>query len=223
VNPATYEAFAIASAGILSFGQMTLVLVLLSAEGGLRKALAYAAGMGGVLLAVGQGSLLLGSRLHRQPASDGAGAVAWISVVLGVVLLTVALRTWRKPAGTEGERPGFLRSLDSATPRRLLGVGALVGGLNVKNLAIYLSAVDVVVRARVPPAEGMLAVLAVTGIFCLCLLGPIGVFVVGGAWARPALAAFRRALERHSRPLAIGVLTLFGLAFLARGLRLIVG
>jgi hypothetical protein len=222
VNPEILEALVIASAGMLAIGQTALTLVLLGSAGGLKSAAAYAAGMFGVLLAFGEGALVLGSRLQIQEmGGDWSSATGWFSVVLGMALLVAAIRTWRRPQSPTQRRPRLLELLDSANPLRLLGLGALVGTFNVKNLAAYLTAVDVVVRARLPLTQGSLAVLAVTVVFCSCVLAPIGLRLLGGASAQAPLAALRAALERHHRPLALGMLILFGSAFVARGVHLL--
>lgn len=221
MNGELFEALVLASAGIASVGQILLVLLVLTAEDGVKKALAYSLGMTGVLFAVGQGALVLGSRVQEsQPESSGPGAAAYVSVILGCLLLTLAVRTWRKPKPEEGTRPALFASLDSATATRLLGMGMLVGGINVKNLAIYLSAVDVVVRARLPWIQGALMVTLVTFVFCLCVLGPIALFAMGGQRGRRMLDAFRAWLEANFRAVAIGAMLVFGSAFVARGAHL---
>ena len=76
--------------------------------------------------------------------------MGWFSLVLGAMLLALAARTWRAPPAEDASPPKLLASVDAARPLRLFGVGVLVGGVNVKNLALYLSAVHVVARARIP-------------------------------------------------------------------------
>jgi len=224
VSNAITEAVLIASAGMLSIGQILLMLLLLSSAGGFKKAVAYAAGMTGVLGAIGASALLLGtSRLAAGEGPEGPGLAAWGSLGLGVLLLFMAVRVWRTEPTAEAAVPKFMRSLDDAGPGRLLALGAVVGGANVKNLAIYLAAVDVLVRARPTAAQGLGALAVVTAVFCLYLLVPLGIYLLGGRRAEPVLAALRRALEKHHRPLSLGVLVVFGIAFGARGVHLLAG
>jgi len=222
MNPALIDALLLASAGWVSVGQILVVLLLLSSDGGLRKASAYAAGMGAALLVIGEATLLIGSQVGTTE-SDGPGATAWVSLILGALLLAFAVRTWRTPPTDDPPRPKVFEALDGASATRLLGFGAFIGVVNVKNLAIYLTAVDAVRAGQMGLVPSAASVALVTFVFCLYLVGPISVYVVGGARARPALAWLRGALERNYRAVLIGVMTVFGLAFLARGAHLIWG
>ena len=222
MSAALAEALTIASAGLLSFGQILLMLIVLSGARGLLKASLYAVGLFTSLLLIGQGALLVGSRLQAGAPDQGGGAVAaWLSLALGALLLSGAIRSLRRGPRPDQPRPWIFTSLDAARPSRMLGFGALAAVVNLKNLAIYLAAIDVITRARLPRSEGILSVLAINLVFCSCLLGPIGLRVLGGAWGARLLARFRRALERHHRPLSIGVMSLFGAAFALRGLSLL--
>ncbi len=219
MDPSVVEAFVIAATGGLMVGQSLLVLVLLTAERGLPKAVAYLAGMFAVYLAFGQGTLVLGTRLLAAGPDRGAGVAAGLSLGLGVVLLLVALRTWRRPPG---ERRGrMLAGLDHASVSQVLGLGALVATFNVKNLGVYLSAVEALTRAGLPLGQGAPLVVAVTGVFCTAVWLPILLRVAGGERARPLLARLRGLLEARQRGLAAGILGFFGVAFVVRGLVLL--
>ena len=103
----------------------------------------------------------------------------------------------------------------------MLGFGAMMAVMNVKNLAVYLSAVDVLVRGQLPRTEAMLSVVAVTLVFSSYLLVPIGLSVVGGEQGRRQILRLRGWLEARQRRLGIGALSLFGVVFFGRGVSLL--
>ncbi len=219
---ALLEALVIASAGVLSVGQILIVLVLLSTRGGLGRASAYSVGVTGILFVLGVAALALGSRMPpAQVQGEGPGIEAWFSLLLGVFLLGMMLRSAYQPASAESPAKALLQSLERASLPRLVGAGVVVGLVNLKNVALYLSAVQVIVRERPPASMGLAAVVLVTLVFCLCLFGPIGLAALGGQWAESLLARFRDFLERREREVSIGGFALFGCLFLLRGAQLV--
>lgn len=213
------KALAVASAGTVAVGVILLTLVLLSTPRGLTKAAsfwtAYTAGYAGI----GVVALLLGERVQSDGEGGGRAGV-WASLVVGGLMLTIAFRTWRKPAGEVGP-PKIFERLDKLTARRLFLFGLFVPLINFKNMAIFLSAVSILVTAKLSPAQSFASLAAVVFLFTAGVLTPIVLFAVGRARAEPLLARFRAALERNTRPITIGVLTLFGSVFTGRGLYLL--
>ena len=59
-----------------------------------------------------------------------------------MLLLLVAARQWKgRPRGdTEPEMPKWMHALDSITPIKAVGLGALLSGLNPKNLLLVVGA-----------------------------------------------------------------------------------
>ena len=83
--------------------------------------------------------------------SSGAGAserdapAGWLSVlkiVLGLLLLVVAVRQWRKrPEGaSESDLPGWMQTIDTFTAPRAAGMAAALAALNPKNLLLTAGA-----------------------------------------------------------------------------------
>ena len=71
-------------------------------------------------------------------ASD---TVSTTKLVFGVLLLVLALRHFRAQRRTEAKTaPKWMASIDSLTPVKAGGLGALLSGLNPKNLALSFGA-----------------------------------------------------------------------------------
>ncbi len=78
-------------------------------------------------------------------ASEDGQPATWVSVlqlVLGALLLLVAMRQWRgRPeSGEEAAMPKWMGAIDGFTAVKSLGVGALLSGLNPKNLLLAAAA-----------------------------------------------------------------------------------
>ncbi len=219
--PVLLEALVLAAAGIAAIGSITLVTLLLTSQSGWTSGLGYAVGYTGAYTVMGLAVILLGN----DPATGsggGRGTLGSVAItVLGGVLLVVAVRNARRPAAESAPAspPGRLwRMVDGATPFRSLGVGVLVSIINVKNLAIFLSAVSVLHLSDLTLAEKLLGVVLVTLVFCLSVLLPVLIRVLFPRRSQTALAWIRRVLEEHRRTIGIWVPLVFGVLFLSTGI-----
>ena len=66
-------------------------------------------------------------------------------MVLGALLLWLGLQNWRKPVSENQGEPRFFSIVDKITPPKAFGFGAMVSVINLKNLALFLTALSVVV------------------------------------------------------------------------------
>ncbi|QZN84402.1 GAP family protein [Cellulomonas sp. C5510] len=152
-----------------------------------------------------------------ESVDGGPRAVAWLRVLLGAVLVVLAVRKVlaARGAGTPGP-PGWLSAFDDPAPARTLGLGALLGGANPKNIALAASAAATV--QEVAPG----AVAASGAVFVLLgsanVLAAVAAHAVAGARAEPALTRVRDLMTRHSAVLTAAVLLLIGGKILGDGL-----
>ena len=151
--------------------------------------------------------------------SVGALVRSSLLVVLGALFLFFALRRWRTPPREDAALPRWLTALDRTRPAKLFGLGAMVAALNLKNLAIYLSAVSVILGNGLSVPESAFVLVAIVLTFCAAVLFPIVLFALVSERATPLLEAMKRGLTRHNRTISIVLLTLFGALFLVRGVR----
>lgn len=135
---------------------------------------AFAAGFVAGLSAV----MLLGILLL-----DGAGGhqglvASLLRVGVGMAVLALAVRKWRgRPgAGAPAAMPGWMTALDGAGPGRALGLGAMLGGLNPKNIGFAAA------------AAGSIAATGLTG---RGALAPAAAFVLLGSGAVLAATVYR--------------------------------
>lgn len=95
----------------------------------------------GITIVVGLVVLLMGP-VDGSDSSDPATWTSVLKIVLGAALVLLGGKEWRsRPRGDEtAELPTWMSAIDSVTPVKALGLGALLSGANPKNLALCLSA-----------------------------------------------------------------------------------
>jgi threonine/homoserine/homoserine lactone efflux protein len=134
---------------VLSFGvgvtispiPIIAVVLMLATPRGRVNGPAFLAGWVLGLAAAGTITLLVASGADAA-SSDSSDGVNWVKIGLGVLLLVVALRQWRRrPApGTEPAMPKWMQTIDAFSPVKALGAGVLLSALNPKNLLLVVGA-----------------------------------------------------------------------------------
>ena len=124
---------------------------------------------------------------------------------------------WRAPPSNEP--PEFLAKLDELHPPKALAIGLFIPLINVKNMAIFLPAVAVLVAAELEPLQLALAVLSTAVVFCGGLLSPLLIYVVLPRRSERWLGAMRGWIERNSHKVARVVLPLIAVLLLSKAAR----
>lgn len=212
------QSLLLASGGIFSVGSITLVILLLISDRGWRNGLAYMTGYVAAYTLIGIAAVFLGYRSEGNGGEGPGLVVSGLLIVLGSVLLWLSLRNWRKPILENEENPRIFALVDGITPPRALAFGGLVSVVNVKNLAIFLSAISVVLVSGLPLPTKYLLVLPVVLVFCLAVIIPVLIYLSFPARASERLGRLKDALESNSRRIGIWAPLIFGLIFLARGI-----
>lgn len=212
------ESLILASGGILSAGSIMIVILLLISNQGWHNGLAYTLSYVGGYTLIGLSAVLLGANMAGNGSGNGGIVSSVLLIIFGTLLLGVTRRNWRKPA-TEGT--GNLRLftiVDGITPPKAFAFGAAVTVINFKNLAIFLSAVSVLLLSDLPLPSQIGIVLLVVLVFCASVIVPILIYVAFPEEANERLNWIKQTLEKYSRPIGIWVPLLFGLIFLTRGI-----
>jgi hypothetical protein len=107
-------------------------------------------------------------------ANDGGQPATWVDVlklVLGILLVLVAAKQWRgRPHGDEEPpAPKWMGAIDSFTPPKALGAGAVLAGANPKNLLLSVGAAAAIAQTGISGGEQAVAYAV------FALIGTIGV------------------------------------------------
>ncbi len=216
--PVLIQALLFASTGLLSVGSMTLVILMLLSDRGWHNGLGYALGYLSGYSLIGIFAVVAGYSATGGQASEPGRIFPTLLMVLGALLLWLSWRNSRKPASPGQEQPRFFTIIDSITPPKAFAFGALVTVINVKNLALFLSAQSIVILSGLPLAQKIIIALLVALVFCLSVAIPLLITVAFPRRARELLNRLKEALERHSRPIGIWAPLIFGLLFLLKGI-----
>ena len=212
------EALLLASSGLLSVGSITLVILLLISDQGWRNGLGYASGYISAYTIIGVSAVVLGYRSAESNPGDPGLFLSILLIVLGSLLLWLALRNWRKPISDEKEEPRFFSIVDKINLPKAFGFGATVSVMNFKNLALFLTALSVVIVSDLLIVEKIIITLLVVLVFCLSVIIPVVIYLAFPKRAKKLLNAIKQFLNRHRRVIGIFAPLLFGLIFLLKGI-----
>jgi threonine/homoserine/homoserine lactone efflux protein len=153
--------------------------------------------------------------------SSAADSVSWGKIVLGVLLLSLARRNWRKRPGPgeEPEMPKWLATVESLSPVKAFGLAVVLAAVNPKNLILTLGAAAGL--AQVPglsTSDAVVAIVVFVAIASLTVVGPVVYALVGGARARTTLDTAKAWLTAHNAAVLAVLFLVFGVDMIAKGL-----
>ena len=134
-----------------------------------------------VVLAIAAGADVGGS------SSEPSTAASWIKLVLGVLLLAVGVRQWRRrPKGDEPvSLPKWMAAIDDVTPVKAVGLGFLLSAVNPKNLLMCIAAGVTIAGGGLDTGQEVIA----TAVFVVIAVSTVVVPVLGYALAKERMAA----------------------------------
>jgi len=201
-----------------------LALFLLRGEGGIFKALAFAAGAMTVRLV--QGVLfgyVFGAAADAYGESGSNLITSTLLLVVGLVMLISAVTKWRKEADPDAPPPKWMAILGGLSALQAFGVGAFLMALSIKQWVFTLSAIAVIEQGELSHAGNVLAYLLFVLAAQSLVLAPIIVSAVAPTQAARMLDAMQGWLERNSRVIVITVLLIFGVWLLWKGIAGLIG
>jgi hypothetical protein len=161
--------------------------------------------------------------LSNLTGAGGGTPPGWVSLlklVLGILLLLLGYEKLhgRPPAGTAAPLPKWLEAVDRLTPGTSFAMGALLSGVNPKNLILAAAAALVIGQAGWSTFDTAMAVLAFVVIGSLSIAVPVLYARLGGSAARARLDASRAWLGVNNATVMAVLLLLFGVILIGQGL-----
>ncbi|MCJ7673514.1 MAG: GAP family protein [Acidimicrobiia bacterium] len=150
-------------------------------------------------------------------ASDGAST---FKVALGIFLILGAIRKWRsRPApGAEVELPTWMATIDSFTPVKAIGLGALFSGVNPKCLIFGAAAASTVAQANLSTTDTVITLAVFIALSSLTIIIPIAYALIGGESARTTLEGWKAWLSVNNAAVMAVLFLVFGVVLLSQGL-----
>ena len=126
--------------------------------------------------------------------------VSWVKIVLGAGLLLVAVRQFRgRPKDSdEAALPKWMASIDSMKPLPVLGLAALLGGVNPKNLLLAVSAGASIAQTGISGADQAIAYAVFALVGTIGVGTPVVIYFALGERSEKMLATLKDWMGRHN-------------------------
>ena len=193
---------------------LLLTILLLSSQGPLSNAGALALGYFATCAGIGVlGLLLFGG---AEGAVSTVGRV--ISVSVGALLVVFGIRSLLNAPDPDAPPPRWMESINSMSPPRAFGLGMALFPLQIKNLAIFVACIELIIASSLSPQGSIAALMLVLVIFAIPVLALIGLYAAVPQRASTTLGSLQTWMGNNSRAITVVLCFLFGALFLLRGL-----
>ncbi|MFI5047586.1 MAG: GAP family protein [Acidimicrobiia bacterium] len=151
------------------------------------------------LAIVGAVVLFVASSLDVD-SSDSTSSVSTFKLALGVGLLVVALRQWRKRphSGETATMPKWMDAIDSFSPVKVLGTGVLFVVVNPKNLVLTIAAATTVAQSGLSGSDQAIAYAIFAMIGAIGVAIPVVIYFAMGDRAPALLASLKTWMGIHN-------------------------
>jgi threonine/homoserine/homoserine lactone efflux protein len=162
-------------------------------------------------------------------AASGAGAtegdepatwVAILKLVLGVLLLLVAVRQWRRRprGGEETAMPKWMRTIDRFTPGRSVAIAAVLSGVNPKNLLLTVGAAAAIAQTGAEAGEQAVALAVFIVVGTIGPGAPVAIYFALGARAERMLDELKLWMAAHSAAIMAVLCLVIGAKLIGDGI-----
>ncbi len=157
---------------------------------------------------------------HVATSSTAADSVSWGKIVLGVALLALGRRQWRKRPGPgeEPAMPKWMATVDTLSPGKAFGAGLLLAGVNPKNLILTAGAAAGLAQLGLSTSDAVVATAVFVVVGSLSIAGPVVYALVGGEHAKAGLDSAKTWLSSHNAAVMAVLFVVFGVDLIAKGL-----
>jgi threonine/homoserine/homoserine lactone efflux protein len=198
---------------------VAVVLMLVSRRGrvnGPAFVLGWIAGLaivGAIVLSVSSGA----------DAADNGEPATWVGVlklVLGALLLLVGLKEWRGRPHDPGDvsTPKWMGAVDTFTPVKAAGAGALLAGLNPKNTLLAIGGAAAIAGTGIATDEQVVAYALFVVIATLGVGAPVVIALVMGDRAAKLLEGLERWMAANNAVIVAVLMLILGVKLIGDGI-----
>jgi threonine/homoserine/homoserine lactone efflux protein len=136
-------------------------------------------------------------------ASESGEPATWVDVlklVLGCLLALVAAKQWRgRPReGDDAALPKWMQAIDTFAPGKALAMGALLSGVNPKNLLLTVAAAAAIAQTGIDTGQQAVALAVFVAIGTLGPGLPVAIYFALGTRAKPVLDDLKLWMAAHN-------------------------
>ena len=148
-------------------------------------------------------------------ASDHGAPATWVSILkiaLGALLVLLAAKQWRgRPRGdAEPELPKWMKTVDTFTPVRSSGMGAVLSAVNPKNLLLVVGAGAAIAQTGAGTVDQAVALAVFIVIATLGVGTPVAIDYLMGDRATRILAELHEWMARENATIMAVICLIIG-------------
>lgn len=218
--PTFLQSLALASAGLIAPGSITLVILLLMSNKGWLNGLSFMIGYIASYSLIGVVVLALEIGFAPNRGGPPTPTAALAMTVLGVVLLVLSISNWRTRPAAPGEhaQPSvFMQLVGEITPVKSFIIAAGFSVVNLKNFVTFIAAASVLGLSPIRLPVKLTLLIPVVLLFCTSVIIPVVIYRAFPERATEVLGSIKDWMARYGRPLLIAILLLLSFFFLSRG------
>ena len=195
------------------------VILVLGTDDAKRNGPAFALGWLGGLSALVALLYVLEDLIHVGESAD-TGYSSWVRVALGIVLLVLAGKKWlkRPKAGQTPDLPSWMAKIDETTPKKSFVLGAMLGGVNPKNIAFSIVAVTSIMYATYGGSMGWVPAVLFVVLCSLAILVSVLFYLLATTTATTVLARIKTFMVKNNNLIMMCLYIVFGVMLIKKGL-----
>ena len=141
-----------------------------------------------------------------------------VSISVGALLLVLGIRNLLNAPDPDAQAPGWMESVKSMSPARAFWFGMALFALQVKNLAIFVACLNLIIVSNLGFGGSIVGLGLVLVVFAIPVLALIGLYVAAPQRASSVLRSLQAWMGRNSRTITVVLCLAFGAFFLVRGI-----
>jgi hypothetical protein len=198
---------------------IALILMLFSKKAR-NNSLAFLVGWIVGLAAVCSIVMAIGSTQNMSAGSGASNASYGLKIILGLLLLFMAYRNWKKRPGPgeQPKMPGWMSTIDTLKPGRAFLLAVLLAGVNPKNLALTMAATLDVVQKGIATGQAVIALAVFILVASLTILLPVLINLFMGDKSAKILNTWKTWLTANNSTVMFILLLVFGFVLLGKGI-----
>ena len=166
-------------------------------------------------------AMLIANSANANTSSSGRDAVSWVKLALGVLLLAGAVRQWRSRPRSDAKpaMPKWMAGIDSIATGRALALGAALGAVNPKYLALGGAAGATFGKALMSTGKQFSTALIFVAIACAAVTTPLIYYLLGGDSAQHTLDSWKAWLQHNNATVMAVLFIVFGFVLIGQAIQ----
>ena len=195
------------------------VILMLTTERGRTTGVAFMLGWL-VGLSVATALVLLLANDAGDPTSAAADGAHIATLVVGLLFFALAVKQWnsRPKAGVAAELPKWMAGIDSFSTPKCFGLGAILSGVNPKNLAMAISAGVALAESGASGGDAVFGAAIFIAIGSVSVAGPVIGSLVAPSRMTPLLTGAKQWLSENNATIMLVVFLVLGASKTGEGL-----